>query len=72
MWAQNPTNPDRPQSPLPPEPQQDQQLDRQNLECYDQYKRKLNRQSNKRANTDTYIPDNSWPRERRQFTLNEV
>jgi hypothetical protein len=71
-WAQNPTNPDRPQSPLPPEPHRDQQFDRQNIERFDHYKRKLNRQNNRRANTDTYIPDNGWPRERRQFTLNEV
>src|ERR1700722_14901156 len=71
-WAQNPPNPDRAPSPPTLEQTRDTQFERQNLERFERHKRSLNRQNNRRANTDTYTPDNGWPRARRQFTLNEA
>jgi len=79
-WVQSPANPDRPSSPPPPPPSQshDNHSDHFNcqnlmwLQCFQQSQ--VCSQQNNSCLTDTYIPDNGWPRlqPRCQTTLNDV
>ena len=59
---------------LPPRPacSQDPWNGCRNTVHFEHQGREPNRQSNRRSRTDTYIPDNSWPRTRRQYTLDDV
>jgi hypothetical protein len=73
-WVQNPANPERPPSPAQSVQPRDPNFDKQNLKRYQQSQYQI-RQSNRQASrrqTDTYIPDDGWPRARRQFTLQEA
>ena len=68
------TGPVEPRKTLlsPPAHPQDPWNDRHNEVHFEHQGREPNRQSNRRSRTDTYIPDNSWPRTRRQYTLDDV
>jgi hypothetical protein len=71
-WAQAPSNPEKPSSPPPPARSQDPWNDCRNTVRFEHQGGEPNRQSNRRTRTDTYIPDDGWPRTRRQYTLDDM